>query len=91
MDDNLNSQFDEILKAGGVTSVVCTDLHGLILKEKGNVSSAQAGEISSIAVQASKLFPDLNETPVVCLEGETKNCLIHNEEKIVLGIFKDKT
>lgn len=90
MDDNITSKFNEILNSNGVSGVVCTDSHGLILKQEGNISTAEAGAISSIAMQASKLFPDLKQAPVISLEGTRKNCMIRQENKIVLGVFKDK-
>jgi len=90
MDENIISQFSQMMVKDGVTGAVCTDLHGLILKEEGSVGPAQGGAISSIAFQAAKLFPDLNETPVITVEGHHKNCLIRHHDKIVLGIFKNR-
>lgn len=87
--EEINNQMDELFNTPGVSGVVFTDLRGLVLKEKGS-GNLQAGAVSTIALQASKLFPDLDESPVVCVEGEKRSLLIRNEDKIVLGVYKDK-
>jgi len=77
------------MSTSGVCGVVCTDLRGLVLVEKTSTGdSLHAGAVSSIAMLANKLLTD--QTPVICVEGEKRNCLIRTEDKIVLGVFKDK-
>ena len=39
---------------------------------KGIAKSSQAGVVSSIAMQASNIFPDAKDTPVISLEGENR-------------------
>ncbi|XP_057296355.1 ragulator complex protein LAMTOR5 homolog isoform X2 [Hydractinia symbiolongicarpus] len=78
------------MKETSVSGVICADLHGLPLAAKGIADTSTAGAISSIALQASKLFPNLNETPVISIEGESSDLLIRQEDKIVLGIYKSR-
>lgn len=91
MESDLELVLDETMRQPGVSGVVCIDNQGLPLAAKGMASTNSAGLISGLVKEVSMLFPDLDETPIVTLEGETNNLLIKSEDKITLGIHKVRT
>ncbi|XP_066925773.1 ragulator complex protein LAMTOR5 homolog [Clytia hemisphaerica] len=91
MEKNLALQLEDIMNESNVTGVICCDLNGLMLAVRGVATSEHAGAVSSIASQASKLFPANSEdSPIICLESDKSNLLIRKQDKVVVGIFKNK-
>ncbi|XP_012557815.1 ragulator complex protein LAMTOR5 isoform X1 [Hydra vulgaris] len=90
MESKFQAQLEKLMKQDSVTGVVCGDSSGLPLAACGIATHRHAGLVSAIANQASKIFPSLNEVPIICIEGEKTNLLIRSEDKMVLGIFKTK-
>ena len=46
--------------------------HFVSFPAKGVANANSAGLISGLVQEASMLFPDLDETPIITLEGETR-------------------
>ncbi|XP_068249604.1 ragulator complex protein LAMTOR5 isoform X1 [Palaemon carinicauda] len=71
----------------GVSGVLCADTQGLCLGVRGKASSSSSGVISSLANKAAMLEPG-NSQPVILLESDNSQCLIHRNNGVTLAIYK---
>jgi len=90
MERNLELVLEETMREPGVSGVICIDNQGLALAAKGAANASSAGLISGVVKESSLLFPDIDERPIITLEGESSNLMIKAEDKITLGIHKVK-
>jgi len=47
-----------------------------ILLVRGVANDGQAGAVSTIAAQASKIFPEDSDSPIICLESDKRYTVI---------------
>lgn len=87
---DLSKCLKEIGQVSGVTGCVLADDKGLCLGVIGKASKESSGIIKAIADQVAKLHPDL-PPPVICLETETKTCLIQHEGNVTASVYKTNT
>ncbi|XP_043275974.1 uncharacterized protein Lamtor5 [Venturia canescens] len=90
MERALEKMMEDITNAEGVTGCVFADQAGLCLGVKGTASADSAGLIAAIADQASKLQPG-SEAPTICLESDTRQCLIRREGPMIGAVYKNPT
>ncbi|XP_015111068.1 uncharacterized protein LOC107037179 [Diachasma alloeum] len=88
MERNIERTLEEAKNVPGVTGCILTDKAGLCLATAGNISGDSAGLIAAIASQAAKLEPGL-EAPIICLQNNSRQCLIQRQGPVVGAIFKD--
>ncbi|XP_057329192.1 uncharacterized protein LOC130670033 [Microplitis mediator] len=87
MERNLETTMEDAVKAVGITGCILTDKSGLCLGAKGNISPDSAGIIAAIANQAAKLDPE--DAPIVSLQSDSRQCLIHRHGPVIGAIFKN--
>ncbi|KAH0554851.1 uncharacterized protein LOC123264238 [Cotesia glomerata] len=87
MERNLEKTMEDASKTAGIMGCILTDKSGLCLGAKGNISPDCAGIIAAIANQASKLEP--LATPVISLQSDSRQCLIHRDGPVIGAIFKN--
>ncbi|XP_046839487.1 ragulator complex protein LAMTOR5 homolog [Xenia sp. Carnegie-2017] len=88
MESELENSVDSLIRVRGVIGVLCVNDEGLALAVEGSASEVHAGIISGIAQEAEKLYPDIDESPVIVLESDTCNLLIRSYENATTGIYK---
>ncbi|XP_011311165.1 uncharacterized protein Lamtor5 [Fopius arisanus] len=88
MEKNIERTLEQAKNVFGVTGCILADKAGLCLGTTGNVSTDSAGLIAAIASQAAKLEPGL-DAPIVCLQNDSRQCLIQRQGPVVGAIFKD--
>ena len=73
-----------------VTSVVCSDEHGLCLGTQGKIDGAKtAGFFHSIARRASSLSPEA-EAPIVLIETETRDVLVKDYDNFTITVVQKR-
>ncbi|KAK7083164.1 hypothetical protein SK128_005163 [Halocaridina rubra] len=87
MEKPLEKCLDEVHQSAGVSGVLCADSQGLCLGVRGRASSMSSGVISSLASKAAMLEPGSSQ-PVILLESDSSQCLIHRNNGITLAIYK---
>ncbi|KAG7200610.1 hypothetical protein KM043_001168 [Ampulex compressa] len=88
MEKNLEKTLEDINGTDGIVGCILADHAGLCLGVKGDASSDSAGIIAAIADQVAKLEPK-SATPVISLQNDTRQCLIHRQGPVVGAIYKD--
>ncbi|EFN78178.1 ragulator complex protein LAMTOR5 homolog [Harpegnathos saltator] len=88
MERNLEKTLDDVISEEGVIGCILADHAGLCLGVKGNASSDSAGVIAAIADQVAKLEPK-SPTPIISLQNDSRQCLIHRKGLVVGAIYKD--
>ncbi|XP_066946360.1 ragulator complex protein LAMTOR5 [Macrobrachium rosenbergii] len=87
MEKSLEKCLDDVYHSTGVSGVLCADSQGLCLGVRGKASSSSSGVISSLANKAAMLEPG-NSQPVILLESDNSQCLIHRNNGVTLAIYK---
>ena len=87
MESDLENAVCELMQERGVVGVICTNKEGLALAVDG-ASEVHAGVVSKLAQEAAKLYPEIDQSPIVVLESDTCNLLIRSCEGTTTGIFK---
>lgn len=87
MEKGLEKCLDEVSHSPGVSGVLCSDNQGLCLGVRGKASASSSGVISAVAEKAAMLEPG-SPQPVVLLESDTSQCLIHRSNGVTLAVFK---
>nr|XP_045616715.1 ragulator complex protein LAMTOR5-like [Procambarus clarkii] len=87
MERPLDKCLDELSHSVGVSGVLCADNHGLCLGARGKASGASSGMISALADRAALLEPG-SPDPVILLETDNSQCLIHRNNGITLAVYK---
>ncbi|KAI8427397.1 hypothetical protein MSG28_001950 [Choristoneura fumiferana] len=90
MEKELDRVIEEIMATPNVNGCLVADHQGLCLASKGTAHVDSAGMIVAISEQACKIQPNL-KPPTVCLETDTKQCLIQRHGTITGAIFKQKS
>ncbi|XP_024218142.1 ragulator complex protein LAMTOR5 [Halyomorpha halys] len=88
MESRLEFEFSEIQRQENVTGCVLADPKGLCLLASPNINNEVAGLVTAIAQHAALIEPSENSQPIVLLENDTRQCLIHSDEGITTAIFK---
>jgi hypothetical protein len=89
MEKTLERHIDEAFRMPGVAGILCVDNNGLCISAKGVIPSQCSGSLSTLASQASKLFPGPNTlSPVICLESEHGSVLVKKTDNLTTAIFK---
>lgn len=88
MERNLEKTLGDVNSGEGVIGCILADHAGLCLGVKGNASSDSAGVIAAIADQVAKLEP-MSPTPIISLQNDSKQCLIHRKGPVVGAIYKE--
>lgn len=87
MEKPLEKCLDEVYQSTGVSGVLCADNQGLCLGVRGKASASSSGVISSLASKAAMLEPG-SPQPVILLETDNSQCLIHHNNGVTLAIYK---
>lgn len=87
MERSLEKTLEETSNTEGIIGCLLADRAGLCLGAKGDASSDSAGIIAAIADQVAKLEPN-SPAPVISLQNENRQCLIHREGPVVGAIYK---
>ncbi|XP_042209709.1 ragulator complex protein LAMTOR5-like [Homarus americanus] len=87
MEKPLEKCLDELSHSAGVSGVLCADSQGLCLGVRGKASSTSSGMISALADRAAMLEPG-SPPPVILLETDNSQCLIHRNSGVTLAVYK---
>ncbi|XP_045137089.1 ragulator complex protein LAMTOR5-like [Portunus trituberculatus] len=87
MEKPLEKCLDEIAHSTGVSGVLCADHKGLCLGVRGKASSASSGTVAALAERVASLEPGSLD-PVILLESDNSQCLIHRNNGITLAVYK---
>ncbi|OXU23018.1 hypothetical protein TSAR_004031 [Trichomalopsis sarcophagae] len=90
MEQSFEKRMEDVNNSEGVVGCILTDKSGLCLGVKGNASSDSAGVIAAMAELVTKIEPG-SKAPIISLQSETKQCLIHEQGPVIGAIFKDTT
>ncbi|XP_012287714.1 uncharacterized protein LOC105703711 [Orussus abietinus] len=90
MESSLEKSMEDVNNAGNVIGCILADQSGLCLGVKGKASGDSAGRIAAIADQAAKLEPG-SQAPVISLQNDSRECLIHRQGRVVGAIYKEVT
>ncbi|XP_035293121.1 ragulator complex protein LAMTOR5-like [Cricetulus griseus] len=85
MEATLEQHLEDTMKNPSIVGVLCTDSQGLNLGCRGTLSDVHAGVISVLAQQATKLTSDPTGLPMVCLESDSGNTMIHKHDGITVA------
>ncbi|XP_076061139.1 late endosomal/lysosomal adaptor, MAPK and MTOR activator 5 [Oratosquilla oratoria] len=88
MEKPLEKCLDEVSHGPGVSGVLCTDNQGLCLGVRGKANCSASGVAAAIADKASKLEPESTIQPVIVLENDSSQCLIHRSSNLTLVVYK---
>uniref|UniRef100_V9LIH8 Ragulator complex protein LAMTOR5 n=1 Tax=Callorhinchus milii TaxID=7868 RepID=V9LIH8_CALMI len=88
MESVLEQHLDETMKNPAIIGVLCADAQGLNLGCRGSLVDEHAGVVSVLAQQATKLTIDPTDTPVICLESDNGNIIIHKHSSITVAVHK---
>eukprot|EP01132_Coremiostelium_polycephalum_P005969 gene5969-7435_t len=87
MDKQLSETLSQCTTSqNGVIGMICTDENGLCLKSHGSCQSSTAGFYKSLVDKAKLL--NKNEAPNICIETDSSNIFIQQNDKITLALFK---
>jgi len=88
MEKPLDRQLEEIINSAGVQGVMCADMQGFCVANKGVISKQTAGVVTSLAQQASALHPEEKIAPVIVIESDAGNLIIKQNNDISMAILK---
>ncbi|XP_058793213.1 uncharacterized protein LOC131665373 [Phymastichus coffea] len=88
MEQSFEKKMEDVTNKEGVIGCILTDKSGLCLGVKGKVSSDSAGVIAAMAELVTKIEPG-SETPIISLQNEARQCLIHQQGSVIGAIFKE--
>jgi len=88
----LDGSFDKALAAlsheSGVVGVSAVDRNGLCVSAKGSATAASSGYIRSLASRAQELAPSDADKPSICVETESANIFIRDEDNLTVAIYR---
>ncbi|XP_012222986.1 ragulator complex protein LAMTOR5 [Linepithema humile] len=90
MEQNLEQILDDVHNVDNVEGCILADNNGLCLGAKGYASSDSAGLITAVMDLVVKLEPK-SEIPIVSLQNDNRQCIIHRKEAVVAAIYKNKS
>jgi len=91
MEKPLDRQLEELVNCPGVRGVMCADMQGFCVANKGSVSAQSAGVVASLSEQAANLHPEEKVTPVIVIESDAGNLCIKQNNNIAMAILKNSS
>ena len=88
MEKKLYKCLDVVSPSSGVVGSILTDNRGLCLGSEGK-TTLHSGILTTIAEQAKLLEPDSDKPPVVILESDHRQFVVHRDGKTTVAIHKE--
>ncbi|ELR20687.1 hbxip, putative [Acanthamoeba castellanii str. Neff] len=88
LDGSFEKAMTNLLHESGVVGVSSTDQNGLCVSAKGSANASASGYIRSLANRARELAPSDSEKPTICIETESTNIFIRDEDNLTVAVYR---
>uniref|UniRef100_H2Y7J9 Ragulator complex protein LAMTOR5 n=1 Tax=Ciona savignyi TaxID=51511 RepID=H2Y7J9_CIOSA len=95
METALQEKLKQAIQKPNVSGVICSDMHGLCLGCKGDVSKKLAGPMAAMCEEANKVrVPNSERLLAIAIEAygsntDAKTLLVNQTDQVCTGIIKD--